>query len=52
MQFWIDHPATQDGPVGFRRYLLWHLSGLLNRWSRKLHWWALCPGQKHDEIPF
>lgn len=48
---WIDHPACQDGPVSWARYLKWRLSEWLYGWSRRLEWEALHPDRK-DDIPF
>jgi hypothetical protein len=64
MQFWIEHPATEN-PVSFGRWVRWKLSELFGRWHRSLEREALYPycescGQprrrgdhsKCDEIPF
>lgn len=36
-RFWIDHPATQGGPVGLRRWFKYHvgtrLAALGSRWE-------------------
>lgn len=63
--FWIEHPATQGCPVGFVRWLKWHLAEWLDRKARKLAAAALYPncegcGQSRnrgdhsacDELPF
>lgn len=42
MKFWIAHPATQgEGPVGFRRWLAWHIAERLGQIARRLEWYAL-----------
>ena len=51
MKFWIAHPAVDSEPVGFIRWIKWHLSERLDRWARRLAWQALYPNQE-DDIPF
>lgn len=53
-EFWIPHPACQDGPVPLWRWLLWHVSEKLGDWSRVLEFYAL-HGRGYDEdrdLPF
>lgn len=48
LELWIPHPATQGGPVSFRRWLAWHIGEKLGEWARRLERFALYP----DGIPF
>lgn len=47
---WIDHPATQNGPVSLWRWIKYHVADWMlrkgNRWERE----ALYPHD--DDIPF
>lgn len=44
--FWIEHPACQDGPVGFLRWVKWHLSLWFADRANKLERDALYPNCK------
>ena len=52
MQFWVQHPATQGGPVGFRRWLAWQISERLYRVQKRLERYALYGPGADDDIQF
>lgn len=52
---WIHHPATQDGPVSVRRWLLYHIGTYLYEWGMRLEYRALhgtSRARYDDELPF
>lgn len=58
-EFWIEHPACQGEPVGFRRWLLWRWSEFvytricrLQRHQQRIERRALYGKAVDDDIPF
>lgn len=50
-KFWIHHPACQNGPVGFWRWLKYHIGSYMEWTGRCLVDSALHP-DRDDDIPF
>ena len=48
---WINHPATQDGPVSVQRWLAFKIGEWLGYWARRLEHYGLY-GDSRDDIPF
>ncbi len=52
MMPWIDHPATQNGPVSWWRWLKYHVGEWMENKGRRWSFDALHPDYDDDEIPF